>query len=157
MVLYSTTHPSRAACSSATVANVRSWGVKDCARIVLCSRSTFPVVAGEYGAVSRCLMPLLVRIRSNITGPGPGPNRAVNTLPLPVRIWAGTPCRASASLSAWHTGRAVARTTSRSFPLITLIAGCRGLRGCPGGAVAGQLTVIVVCASALLAPTAISL
>jgi hypothetical protein len=53
--------------------------------MVLCKRSTFSVVV-EYGVVSRCLMPLLVQIRSNITGPGPMPNRAVNTLPLSVRI-----------------------------------------------------------------------
>jgi hypothetical protein len=51
-VLYSLTQPSRASCSSATVANSRSLGVKNSARIVLCSRSTFPV-GGEYGAVSR--------------------------------------------------------------------------------------------------------
>jgi hypothetical protein len=63
-------------------ANIRSFGVKNSRRIVLCSRSTFPVVVGEYGAVSRCRMPLSVQIRSNITGPGPLPNLAVNTLPL---------------------------------------------------------------------------
>jgi hypothetical protein len=66
------------------VANARSLGVKNSARIVLCSRSTFPVVVGEYGAVSRCRMPLSAQIRSNITGPGPVPNRPVNTLPLNV-------------------------------------------------------------------------
>jgi hypothetical protein len=33
------------------------------------NRSTFPVVVSEYGAVSRCWMPLLVQIRSNIIGP----------------------------------------------------------------------------------------
>jgi hypothetical protein len=41
-----------------------------------------PVVVGDRGAVSRCLMPLSVQIRSRRTGPGPGPNRAVNTLAL---------------------------------------------------------------------------
>ena len=86
VVLYSTTQASSAACSSAKVANARSWGVKNSARIVLCSRSTFPVVVGEYGAVSRCRIPLSAQIRSNITGPGPRPNRPVNTLPLSVRI-----------------------------------------------------------------------
>ena len=45
--------------------------VKNSARIVLCSRSTFPVVVGEYGVVSRCRIPLSAQIRSNITGPGP--------------------------------------------------------------------------------------
>jgi hypothetical protein len=76
-----------------------------------------PVVVGEYGAVSRCLIPLSLQIRSNITGPGPNPNLAVNTFPLSVRICSGTPWRASASLSASHTGRAVARGTT--FALIT--------------------------------------
>jgi hypothetical protein len=52
-VLYSLTHPSTAACSSSTVVNEPSFGVKNSARIVLCSRPAFPVVAGEYGAVSR--------------------------------------------------------------------------------------------------------
>ena len=106
-VLYSFTHPSSAACNSPMVANIRSFGVKNSSRIVLCSRSTFPVVVGEYGAVSRCLMPLSAQIRAGHHRPGPAPNRAVNTFPLSVKIWEGTPCRASASLSAWHTGRAV--------------------------------------------------
>ncbi len=64
------------------VANARSLGVKNSARIVLCSRSTLPVVVGEYGAVSRCRIPLSVQIRPDITGPGPRPNRPVKTLPL---------------------------------------------------------------------------
>jgi hypothetical protein len=93
-------------------ANARSLGVKNSLRIVLCSRSTFPVVVGEYGAVSRCLMPLSVQIRSNITGPGPRPNLAVKTFPLSVRICSGIPYRASACASAWHTGRAVAAATT---------------------------------------------
>jgi hypothetical protein len=46
VVLYSATHPSSAACSSPIVANSPSFGVKNSARIVLCSRSTFPVVVG---------------------------------------------------------------------------------------------------------------
>ncbi len=94
------------------VANSRWWSLKNSARIVLCSRSTFPVVVGEYGAVSRCRIPFSAQIRSNITGPGPRPNRAVNTFPLSVRICSGTPCRASAALSAAQTGRAVARATT---------------------------------------------
>lgn len=52
VVLYSLTRPSSAACSSSTVGNIPSLGVKNSARIVLCSRSTFPVVIGEYGAAS---------------------------------------------------------------------------------------------------------
>jgi hypothetical protein len=46
----SPTHPSRAACNWGMVANIWSFGVKNSSRIVLCSRSTFPVVVGEYGA-----------------------------------------------------------------------------------------------------------
>ncbi len=57
-------------------------------------------------------MPLSAQIRSNITGPGPRPNRAVKTLPLSVRISPGTPRRRSASASARHTGRAVAAATT---------------------------------------------
>lgn len=58
--------------------------VKNSARSVLCQRSILPVVVGEWGLVKMCLMPLLVQIRSNSTGPVPGPKRAVNTLPLSV-------------------------------------------------------------------------
>jgi hypothetical protein len=57
-------------------------------------------------------MPLSAQIRSNITGPGPRPNLAVNTLPLSVRICLGIPYRPSAPASAWHTGRAVAAATT---------------------------------------------
>ena len=45
----------------------RSAAVKHSARIVLCSRSTFPVVVGDRGAVSRCLIPFSAQIRSNNT------------------------------------------------------------------------------------------
>jgi hypothetical protein len=57
-------------------------------------------------------MSLSRQIRSNRTGPGPGPNRAVKTLPLSVRIASGAPWRAIAASSASHTGRAVARATT---------------------------------------------
>jgi hypothetical protein len=46
-------HPSSAVYNLATVANSRSWEDKNSNRIVLCSRSTFAVVVGEYGAVSK--------------------------------------------------------------------------------------------------------
>ena len=118
------------------VAKTRSTRVKNSARIVLCSRSTFPVVVGEYGAVSRCRMPLSAQIRSNITGPGPRPKRPVKTLPLSVRICCGTPWLRSASASAWHTGRAVARSTTfaqtmnrewSSIP-VTILTSCPSAR-----------------------------
>jgi hypothetical protein len=47
------------------------------------NRSTFPVVVGEYGLASSCLIPFSRQIRSNSTSAGRGlPNRPVNTLPL---------------------------------------------------------------------------
>jgi hypothetical protein len=45
-VLYSRTYASRACWNSATVANIPSARVKNSARMVLCSRSAFPVVVG---------------------------------------------------------------------------------------------------------------
>ena len=112
MVLYSTTHASSEAWASAIVANSRSCTRTHSARIVLWNRSTFPVVVGDRGAVNKCRTPFSMQTRSNNTGPGPGPNRAVNTFPLSVKIPSGTPCLRIAAASASHTGRAVARTTS---------------------------------------------
>ena len=87
--------------------------VRNSSRSVLCHRSTLPVVVGDRGAVRMCLMPFSRQIRSNSTGPGPGPNRAVNTLPLSVKICFGHPVAcASPAPSASHTGRAVARATT---------------------------------------------
>ena len=58
----------------------------------LVQRSTLPVVVGEYGLVSRCLMPFFRQIRSNSTSAGRGlPNRPVNTLPLSVSTSSGMP------------------------------------------------------------------
>ena len=75
----------------ASARSVKTLPVRNSARRVLCHRWTFPVVAGARGAVSRCWIPCSAQIRSNRTGPGPGPNRAVNTLPLSVKIASGTP------------------------------------------------------------------
>jgi hypothetical protein len=86
--------------------------VEELAAQRLCQRSILPVVVGERGAVKRWVIPLLRQIRSKRTGPGPGPNRAVNTFPLSVRIASGTPWAAIAASSASHTGRAVARATT---------------------------------------------
>ncbi len=58
------------------------------------------------------MIPLSMQILSNNTGPGPGPKRAVNTLPLSDRICSGAPCSFIANSSASHTGRAVARATT---------------------------------------------
>jgi hypothetical protein len=80
----------------------------------LCQRSTFPVVVGDRGAVNRCLMPFSKQIRSNNTGPGPGPNLAVKTLPLSVKIPSGTPYRRIANASASQVGFAVARATTKA-------------------------------------------
>jgi hypothetical protein len=46
VVLYSVTQASSAACSSLIAACCRPASVKNSARMVLCSRSTFPVVVG---------------------------------------------------------------------------------------------------------------
>ena len=76
------------------------------------NRSTLPVVVGERGAVSRWRMPFSLQIRSKSTSPVPGPKRPVNTLPLSVRIWSGTPWRRMARARASQVGRAVARATT---------------------------------------------
>jgi hypothetical protein len=83
-------------------------------RSVLWNRSTLPVVVGDRGAVSRCLMPFSRHIRSNSTSAVPLPNRPVNTLPLSVRIWSGTPWVRSANPSASQVGRAVALATTNA-------------------------------------------
>src|SRR4029079_13021209 len=76
--------------------------------------STLPVVVGDRGAVRMCLMPFSRQIRSNSTSPVPGPNRPGNTLPLSVRISRGTPWVRIDHANASHTGRAVARSTTRA-------------------------------------------
>jgi hypothetical protein len=58
---------------------------KNSLRRVLWDRSTLPVVVGERGAVSRCLIPFSLHMRSKSTSPVPGPKRPVKTLPLSVR------------------------------------------------------------------------
>ena len=56
------------------------------------NRSIFPVVVGERGAVSRCLIPFSRQIRSKSTSTGRWwPYRPVNTFPLSVRTSSGTP------------------------------------------------------------------
>jgi hypothetical protein len=62
-------------------------------------------------------MPLPAQIRAGHDRARPRPNRAVKTLPLPVRICSGIPCRRSASPSARHTGRAVARSTTLAYTM----------------------------------------
>jgi hypothetical protein len=76
--------------------------------------STFPVVVGERGGISRCRIPFSAQTRSNNTSAElpAGPNRPVKTLPLSVKICSRTPCRRSAASSASHTGWAVPRRTS---------------------------------------------
>ena len=93
------------------MAKRRSLGRAHSARRVRWNRSILPVVVGEYGAVRMWRIPLSVHIRSNSTGPTPGPKRAVNTLPLSVSNWRGTPWVRNAHPNASHTGRAVARAT----------------------------------------------
>ena len=69
-------------------------------------------MVGERGAVRMCLIPFSRQILSNSTSPDPGPNRPVNTLPLSVNTSCGTPKARMAFVSASHTGRAVARSTT---------------------------------------------
>jgi len=85
---------------------------KNSRRIVLCQRSTLPVVVGDRGAVRMCLIPFSRQILSNNTSPVPGPNLPVNTLPLSVNTSCGTPKARIAFVNASHTGRAVARSTT---------------------------------------------
>jgi hypothetical protein len=65
--------------------------VRNSVRSARWNRSTFPVVVGERGWVSRWVMPFSRQIRSNSTSTGGWLNRPVNTLPLSVRICSGTP------------------------------------------------------------------
>ena len=60
------------------------------------NRSTFPVVVGLRGLVSRCLMPFSRHIRSSITSPPPALKRAVNCLPVSVSNSSGMPYPRSA-------------------------------------------------------------
>jgi hypothetical protein len=61
----------RAACNSATVACRRSCSVRNSAPIVLCQRSTFPVVVGDRGAQHTWATPApsSSALRAAITGP----------------------------------------------------------------------------------------
>ena len=70
------------------------------------------VVVGEPGAVSRWRMPCSAQMRSKRTSPFPGPKRPVKTLPLSDKIASGWPWCSIASMSASHTGAAVARATT---------------------------------------------
>ena len=80
--LYSCRQASTPACASSIEANGPAPVRKSVCR-VWCQRSTLPMVVGEYGLVSRCLIPFLRQIRSNNTSAGRGlPNRPVNTFPL---------------------------------------------------------------------------
>ena len=54
------------------------------------SARSCPVVVGERGAVSRCVIPLRRQILSNSTSP-PRPKRSVNCLPLSVSTSSGAP------------------------------------------------------------------
>lgn len=81
-------------------------------RILLWNRSTWPVVVGERGAVSRWVIPFSRQIRSNSTSPGRARRRPVNTVPLSVRTSSGRPQRRIASPNAPATARADSETTT---------------------------------------------
>jgi hypothetical protein len=84
-VLYSWRQASSAACSASMLSN-GPWTSSSSRCKVWCSRSIFPVVAGEWIFVSRWAIPFSRQTRSNSTSTGtPGLwNRPVNTFPLPV-------------------------------------------------------------------------
>ena len=103
----------------------RSCRLKNSARIVLCSRSTFPVVVGERGAVSRCRIPFSAQIRSNSTGRRPGPEPAGEHLPVVGQDLLRHPMPAQRLAAARHTpvGRSpapprCADTTNREWSSI---------------------------------------
>ena len=70
-VLYSCRQASSAACSASSAANGPCTSSSSRCR-VWCSRSIFPVVVGEWGLVSRWVMPFSRQIRSNSTSAGRG-------------------------------------------------------------------------------------
>lgn len=63
--LYAPRQASTAAWASSIVANGPAWLRKSVCRL-WCQRSTFPMVVGEYGLASSCLIPFLRQ------SPGPG-------------------------------------------------------------------------------------
>ena len=82
------------------------------------NRSSLPMVVGERGFLSRCVMPFSRQIRSNITSPPPRLNRAVNCLPLSVSTSSGTPNRCRASTKAWRP--TCCRSRDTSYPQVQL-------------------------------------
>ena len=108
------THASTAVWASTREVNGPDWsrnGAASCRGTSRSSRSG----SARTGSVSRCLMPFLRQIRSNITSPRPLlPSEPVGELLLivPDCTSSGTPKRASASAKATQTARAVARSTT---------------------------------------------
>ena len=98
-VLQSLRQASTAARASSMLANgPRTLSSSSCR--VWCSRSIFPVAAGERGLVSRWVMPFSRQIRPDITSAGRG---------FPNRQHAGFPC-----CSCWWSPDDCWRTRSRS-------------------------------------------
>src|SRR5437588_783038 len=83
--------------------SLKTCRVSSSSRSVLWNRSIFPVVVGERGWVRICSMPFSRQIRSKSTSTGGCANRPVNTLPLSVSTWSGTPYCRSARLNPSHT------------------------------------------------------
>jgi hypothetical protein len=65
--------------------------VSNSARSARWNGSILPVVVGERGAVSRCLIPCSRQIASKRTSTGGWWNRPVNTRPLSVKTCSGAP------------------------------------------------------------------
>ena len=111
--LYWATNPSTAVCAAVSDSN-GSWSSSSSRRKVRWNLSIFPVVVGDAGWVSRCVIALWRQILSNNTSP-PLPKRSVNCLPLSVKISSGTPYRRSAAANARHTARPVADSTTEAI------------------------------------------
>ena len=110
VVLYSPTHPSRAACSSASVAYWPSAAPEELGPHRLVQPLHLPCRGRRVRLGQQVLDPVIGAdpVEQDV-GPGQGPNLAVNTLPLSVRICSGIPWRRSASAGArQEAGRAVA-------------------------------------------------
>lgn len=69
----------------------KTRSVRNSVRNARWNRSTFPVVVGERGRVSRWAIPFSRSTRSNNTSTGGALNRPVKTFPLSVRISSRTP------------------------------------------------------------------
>ena len=126
--------PTRRARPARRPGSAKTRSVRNSVRIARWNRSTFPVVVGDRGWVSRCSIPFSRQIRSKSTSTGGWLNRPVNTFPLSVRIWLGHPVGPQRQRQALadplrglpdHQVRADRRTGSGHRPRSAPWPGCR--------------------------------